>query len=86
MIFVIFESCSEKTFLSNFYSPYRIVDDCGGAFAMGAIGGGIFSFMKGWRNSPKVRLLLVYFWREFQNSIQQRVIQAYVIKLTAHGS
>jgi len=35
-------------------SPYRIVDDCGGAFAMGAIGGGIFSFMKGWRNSPKV--------------------------------
>lgn len=86
MIFVIFESCSEKTFLSNFYSPYRIVDDCGGAFAMGAIGGGIFSFMKGWRNSPKVRLLLVYFWREVQNSIQQCVIQAYVIKLTAHGS
>ena len=86
MIFVIFESRSEKTFLSNFYSPYRIVDDCGGAFAMGAIGGGIFSFMKGWRNSPKVRLLLVYFWRVFQNSIQQRVIQAYVIKLTAHGS
>ncbi|XP_001640158.3 mitochondrial import inner membrane translocase subunit Tim17-B [Nematostella vectensis] len=32
--------------------PYRIVDDCGGAFAMGAIGGGIFSLVKGWRNSP----------------------------------
>jgi len=32
--------------------PYRIVDDCGGAFAMGAIGGGLFSFVKGWRNSP----------------------------------
>ncbi|PFX25117.1 mitochondrial import inner membrane translocase subunit Tim17-B-like [Stylophora pistillata] len=32
--------------------PYRIVDDCGGAFMMGAIGGGIFSFVKGWRNSP----------------------------------
>ena len=81
MIFVIFESCSEKTFLSNFCSPYRIVDDCGGAFAMGAIGGGIFSFMKGWRNSPKVRLLLVYFWRKFQNSF----FIAYVIKLTALG-
>ena len=36
------------------YSPYRIVDDCGGAFAMGAIGGGLFSFVKGWRNSPVV--------------------------------
>jgi len=32
--------------------PYRIVDDCGGAFAMGAIGGGLFSLMKGWRNAP----------------------------------
>ena len=40
-------------------SPYRIVDDCGGAFAMGAIGGGIFSFVKGWRNSPAVRATIV---------------------------
>ncbi|XP_057296902.1 mitochondrial import inner membrane translocase subunit Tim17-B-like [Hydractinia symbiolongicarpus] len=32
--------------------PYRIVDDCGGAFAMGAIGGGLFSLVKGWRNAP----------------------------------
>jgi len=32
--------------------PYRIVDDCGGAFAMGAIGGGLFSLIKGWRNAP----------------------------------
>ena len=40
--------------LSSICSPYRIVDDCGGAFAMGAIGGGIFSFVKGWRNSPGV--------------------------------
>ena len=74
MILEVFASYSEKTFLSNFCSPYRIVDDCGGAFAMGAIGGGIFSFMKGWRNSPKVRLLLVYFWCEFQNSFHQCVI------------
>jgi len=32
--------------------PYRIIDDCGGAFTMGAIGGGLFSLIKGWRNSP----------------------------------
>eukprot|EP00112_Aurelia_sp_Birch-Aquarium-sp1_P006086 Seg1680.12 transcript_id=Seg1680.12/GoldUCD/mRNA.D3Y31 product="Mitochondrial import inner membrane translocase subunit Tim17-B" protein_id=Seg1680.12/GoldUCD/D3Y31 len=38
--------------ISKCASPYRIVDDCGGAFAMGAIGGGLFSFIKGWRNSP----------------------------------
>ena len=36
------------------FSPYRIVDDCGAAFAMGAIGGGLFSFVKGWRNAPVV--------------------------------
>lgn len=38
--------------------PYRIVDDCGGAFAMGAIGGGIFSCVKGWRNSPSGHRLM----------------------------
>ncbi|XP_030384438.1 mitochondrial import inner membrane translocase subunit Tim17-B [Scaptodrosophila lebanonensis] len=32
--------------------PYRIVDDCGGAFAMGCIGGGIFQALKGFRNAP----------------------------------
>jgi len=32
--------------------PRRILDDCGGAFSMGAIGGGLFSMVKGWRNSP----------------------------------
>lgn len=32
--------------------PYRIVDDCGGAFAMGCIGGGIFQAVKGFRNAP----------------------------------
>ncbi|NWS14095.1 TI17A translocase, partial [Pachyramphus minor] len=35
-------------------SPWRIVDDCGGAFTMGAIGGGIFQAIKGFRNSPVV--------------------------------
>lgn len=32
--------------------PYRIVDDVGGAFLMGAIGGSIWHFIKGARNSP----------------------------------
>ena len=31
--------------------PWRIVDDCGGAFTMGTIGGGIFQAIKGFRNS-----------------------------------
>ncbi|XP_016393362.1 mitochondrial import inner membrane translocase subunit Tim17-A-like isoform X1 [Sinocyclocheilus rhinocerous] len=34
------------------HPPWRIVDDCGGAFTMGAIGGGIFQAVKGFRNSP----------------------------------
>ncbi|KAH8293161.1 hypothetical protein KR044_007481 [Drosophila immigrans] len=33
--------------------PYRIVDDSGGAFAMGCIGGGIFQAIKGFRNAPQ---------------------------------
>lgn len=37
-----------------FFSPYRIVDDCGGAFAMGATMGSLFHFWKGYRNSPAV--------------------------------
>uniref|UniRef100_A0A8C9QKR5 Mitochondrial import inner membrane translocase subunit Tim17-B n=1 Tax=Spermophilus dauricus TaxID=99837 RepID=A0A8C9QKR5_SPEDA len=32
--------------------PWRIVDDCGGAFTMGTIGGGIFQAIKGFQNSP----------------------------------
>ncbi|MBZ3869354.1 Mitochondrial import inner membrane translocase subunit Tim17-A [Sciurus carolinensis] len=32
--------------------PWRIVDDCGGAFTMGTIGDGIFQAIKGFRNSP----------------------------------
>lgn len=35
-------------------SPWRIVDDCGGAFTMGAIGGGVFQVVKGFRNAPAV--------------------------------
>jgi len=32
--------------------PWRIVDDCGGAFTMGVIGGGLFQSIKGFRNAP----------------------------------
>ncbi|XP_012327074.1 mitochondrial import inner membrane translocase subunit Tim17-B isoform X3 [Aotus nancymaae] len=37
--------------------PWRIVDDCGGAFTMGVIGGGVFQAIKGFRNAPVCRLL-----------------------------
>ncbi|KAL8434852.1 hypothetical protein ACSSS7_002818 [Eimeria intestinalis] len=33
--------------------PDRILDDMGGAFGMGALGGFLWHFAKGWRNSPK---------------------------------
>ncbi|XP_034117586.2 probable mitochondrial import inner membrane translocase subunit Tim17 1 [Drosophila sulfurigaster albostrigata] len=32
--------------------PFRIVEDCGGAFAMGFVGGSIFQAIKGFRNAP----------------------------------
>lgn len=32
--------------------PWRIVDDCGGAFTMGALGGGLFQAVRGFRNAP----------------------------------
>lgn len=32
--------------------PNRILEDLGGAFAMGLIGGGIFQGIKGFRNAP----------------------------------
>ncbi|XP_064400515.1 mitochondrial import inner membrane translocase subunit Tim17-B-like [Halichondria panicea] len=32
--------------------PWRILEDCGAAFVMGCIGGGVFSYWKGYRNSP----------------------------------
>lgn len=33
--------------------PDRIIDDIGGAFGMGAIGGGIWNMYKGLKNSPR---------------------------------
>jgi hypothetical protein len=37
-------------------SPWVILNDFGGAFSMGAVGGGIWYGIKGARNSPRVRL------------------------------
>ena len=36
------------------FSPWRIVDDCGGAFSMGCIGGGVVHAILGARNAPSV--------------------------------
>ena len=33
--------------------PWRIIDDCGGAFSMGLIGGSLFQMINGARNAPK---------------------------------
>jgi import inner membrane translocase subunit TIM17 len=38
--------------------PDRILDDIGGAFSMGAVGGSAFHFIKGMKNSPKGERLL----------------------------
>ena len=32
----------------------RVVNDCGNAFAMGLVGGGVWHFVKGVRNTPSV--------------------------------
>ncbi|XP_002137764.2 probable mitochondrial import inner membrane translocase subunit Tim17 1 [Drosophila pseudoobscura] len=32
--------------------PFRLLEDCGGAFAIGALGGGLFQYLKGFRNAP----------------------------------
>ena len=38
--------------------PHRILDDLGGAFAMGAIGGGVWNAGAGARNSPRGERLI----------------------------
>jgi len=38
--------------------PHRILDDVGGAFSMGAIGGGVWHSIRGARNSPRGERLL----------------------------
>ena len=50
----MFFTLSPSFFSLSLFSPWRIMEDCGAAFAMGCIGGGVFSFWKGYRNSPVV--------------------------------
>ena len=33
--------------------PFRIYEDVGSAFLLGSLGGGVWHFFKGWRNSPR---------------------------------
>lgn len=40
------------------FSPWRIVDDCGGAFSMGLLGGSVFHGISGFRNAPSVSIRL----------------------------
>lgn len=74
---VEFTTCKRNLVLCNVHdndlrlwshesSPWRIVDDCGGAFTMGAIGGGIFQAVKGFRNAPSVSsvLVIVHYWAQ----------------------
>ena len=45
--------------------PDRIIDDIGGAFGMGAVGGGVWHLIKGLKNSPpgfRVRGALEVWW------------------------
>ncbi|XP_067408485.1 mitochondrial import inner membrane translocase subunit Tim17-B isoform X1 [Emydura macquarii macquarii] len=52
---MVYSSPPQKLGLSQpvcAYGPWRIVDDCGGAFTMGMIGGGVFQAIKGFRNAP----------------------------------
>ena len=49
-------------YASVYFSPWRIIEDAGGAFSMGFIGGGIWHFVKGFRNSPRVIALGVTYY------------------------
>ena len=46
--------CFGSIYMLIAHSPWVILNDFGGAFAMGAVGGGIWHGIKGARNSPRV--------------------------------
>lgn len=60
--------------------PYRIVDDCGGAFAMGCIGGSVFQAIKGTLSAtdyigychPITSIFKYFFPLNFANAIKNR--------------
>ncbi|KAM9752088.1 mitochondrial import inner membrane translocase subunit Tim17-B isoform 1-T1 [Menidia menidia] len=62
--------------------PWRIVDDCGGAFTMGAIGGGVFQAIKGFRNAPAVSSNIIVFFLVHQ-SVQEKF--SYVLMFQGVG-
>lgn len=51
-------------------SPYVILNDFGGAFSMGAIGGGIWHGIKGARNSPKASISCASLWVIWLTAVQ----------------
>ncbi|KAH9286547.1 Mitochondrial import inner membrane translocase subunit Tim17-A [Echinococcus granulosus] len=50
--------------------PFRIISDCGAAFAMGTIGGGLIHAYKGYRNAPTGR------FRKLSSALAQSRIKA----------
>ena len=46
LILVIMEEYSREP------CPWRVIDDCGGAFTMGLIGGSLFNGIQGFRHAP----------------------------------
>ncbi|VDD80149.1 unnamed protein product [Mesocestoides corti] len=55
---------------SHCFSPFRIVSDCGAAFAMGTIGGGLIHAYKGYRNAPAGQ------FRKFSSAFAQSRMKA----------
>ncbi len=48
-----FKECPQSENDSSIrFSPWRIIDDCGGAFTMGLIGGSLFNLINGARHAP----------------------------------
>ena len=52
----LFQNLIEYRYIMEEYSrepcPWRIIDDCGGAFTMGLIGGSLFNGIQGFRHAP----------------------------------
>ena len=59
-----FDSCFGELRCRNsgtdYFSPWVVLSDFGGAFSMGAVGGSIWHGIKGARNSPRVCSFGVY--------------------------
>ena len=51
---IVFHHFCHPFLVFIYFSPWRIVDDAGGAFSMGCIGGGLFVGIKGFKNAPTV--------------------------------